>query len=318
MRSVVRALSLLAAPLHVHLLKALEPGPLGLAELHRTVGSPPQSTLRVYLRTLTELGVVHRRQQLQFPGAVEYELTRSGEKLLAVGEVLQRWLSEAPDGPILLGSTAAKSTTKALVDGWSAQIVRALAARPLALTDLSRVINGINYPTLERRLAAMRTTGLIQPCANRNGRAVPYEATPWMRAAVAPAAAAACWERRHAADHVPTIARTDIEAVLLLAVPLLELPADISGSCRLSVELRKEGELAFAGAMVGVEEGKVTSCVSRLEGQPEAWATGTVFDWSRWITHHEREVEVGGDVELAEAIADGLRDALLEREPLYD
>src|SRR5207253_11507001 len=113
----VRALSLLGAPLNVHLLKALEPGPMGPAELHRAVGSPPQSTLRVYLRALTELEVVERRHEGGFPGTVEYELSSSGAKLLAVGEVLQRWLGQAPEGPVSLGSIAAQRATEALLDG---------------------------------------------------------------------------------------------------------------------------------------------------------------------------------------------------------
>ena len=50
------SLSLLSAPLNVHLLRALEEGPLALIDLRRAVGSPPQSTMRVYSRTLVEIG----------------------------------------------------------------------------------------------------------------------------------------------------------------------------------------------------------------------------------------------------------------------
>jgi DNA-binding HxlR family transcriptional regulator len=313
----VRALSLLAAPLNVHLLKALEPGPLGPADLHRAVGSPPQSTIRVYLRMLTDLGVVERRREGGFPGTVEYELSACGEKLLAVGEVLQRWLGQAPEGPISLGSIAARSATKALVDGWSSRMVRALAARSLALTELSRLINGLNYPTLERRLNAMRVAGLIQPSSNRSGRAVPYEVTEWMRGAVAPALAAVAWERRWIPEHTPPLGRADVESALLLCVPLLRLPAGASGSCRLAVELRKGSEVEFVGVKLSVDEGRVTSCVSRLEGTADAWVTGSPSDWFSWIGHEERQAELGGKVDLAESVGSALREALVAREPLY-
>jgi hypothetical protein len=42
------ALSLLSAPLNVHLLQALEDGSLPLIDLRRAVGSPPQRSMRVY------------------------------------------------------------------------------------------------------------------------------------------------------------------------------------------------------------------------------------------------------------------------------
>jgi len=290
---------------------------MGPAELHRAVGSPPQSTLRVYLRALTELEVVERRHEGGFPGTVEYELSSSGAKLLAVGEVLQRWLGQAPEGPVSLGSIAAKSATKALLDGWASRMVRALATRPLALTELARLITGINYPTLERRLNAMRVAGLVRPSGNRNGRAVPYEVTDWLRMAVAPAAAGVAWERRWIPDRTPAIGRTDVESAFLLTLPRLQLPADVSGSCRLAVELRKGSEIEFAGVKVSFDEGRLVSCICRLEGGADAWVIGPPSSWFGWLVREERRVELGGATDLAESVSRALRDSLLAGEPLY-
>src|SRR3954467_9593629 len=151
LRAGATVLSLLSLPLNVQVLSALSDEELSLADLSQAVGHPPATTLRSYLKALADLGVVERRQEGCFPGTVAYSLARPGERLLLVVSALQSWLGEAPDGPIVLGDPAAKSAIKALVEGWNAAIVRALAARPLALTELARLIASISYPTLERR-----------------------------------------------------------------------------------------------------------------------------------------------------------------------
>jgi DNA-binding HxlR family transcriptional regulator len=305
------ALSQFAVPLNVHVLEALEEEPIPLADLRRSVGHPPVTTMRSYLQQLTKLGVIECHRETGFPGSVSYALTPSGRKLLAVREALQDWLRRAPDGPIELGSTASKSVIKALLDGYEANVVRALAARPLALTELSRLIPSVSYPTLERRLTAMRQVGLVEPCRERNGRVAPYRVTRWLRLALAPMTAAVGWERRCDAQEAPATARIHVEAAFLLAVPLLALPAEVTGVCQLSVELGRGREPTSAGVTIAVEDGQVRSCVSRLEGQPDAWATGSVLDWFRWLRKRgDHQMEIGGDSSLAQAFANGFRQAL--------
>jgi len=308
-RAGATALSLLAAPLNVHLLQALEDGPLPLIDLRRAVGSPPQSTMRVYSRTLVEIGTLERQRQASFPGTVEYASTESGRSLLTIGQTLERWLQEAPAGPISLGTTASKSATKALVEGWSTNIIRALAAKPLSLTDLNRLIPRISYPSLERRLGALRLADLVEPYPGE-GRGTPYRATPWLRRAIVPLAAGAWWERRYLADP-PQIGRLDVEAAFLLAIPLIELPADLNGKCRLSVEIQGGSSPVFAGVLICVEEGKVVSCSSRLEGEAEGWASGTAASWMRRMNGQDADLEVGGDAELVREIVDAIRKSAL-------
>jgi DNA-binding HxlR family transcriptional regulator len=306
-RSGAQALSLLAAPLHVHTLKALQEGPQGLLDLHRSVGSPPQSTMRVYTRTLEKLGVLERRRQSEFPATAEYSLTPGGEALLQVASLLQEWLMAAPDGPILLGSMAAKSATKALVGGWSSNIVRAVAARALSLTELNVLIPKVSYPTLERKLGAMRIAKLVEPQPG-DGRGTPYGPTEWLRKATIPLTSAAAWERKFVADSAPQIGRLDVEAAFLLSIPLIELDPELTGKCRLSVELRGGSSPAFAGVVLGIENGKVVSCTSRLEGDVRAMASGTVPAWLRQMNGGPRgEFETSGDPELAMAIPNALR-----------
>jgi DNA-binding HxlR family transcriptional regulator len=308
-RAGATALSLLAAPLNVHLLQALEDGSLPLIDLRRAVGSPPQSTMRVYSRTLVEIGTLERQRQAAFPGTVEYASTESGRALLAIGQILERWLQEAPVGPITLGTTASKSATKALVEGWSTNIIRALAAKPLSLTDLNRLIPRISYPSLERRLGALRLADLVEPYPGE-GRGTPYRATPWLRRAIVPLAAGAWWERRYLADP-PQIGRLDVEAAFLLAIPLIELPPEVSGKCRLAVEIQGGSSPVFAGVLICVEEGKVISCSSRLEGEAEGWASGSASNWMRRMNGQEADLEIGGDADLVREIVEAIRKSAL-------
>ena len=119
-RTGAQGLGLLAAPLNVEILKALKDGPRNLLDLRQQVGSPPQSTMRVYTRTLAEIGLVERQRRNEFPATAEYSIRPAGAGLLDVAAVLDGWLQTAPDGPLAIGSVAAKSATKALTGGWSA------------------------------------------------------------------------------------------------------------------------------------------------------------------------------------------------------
>jgi DNA-binding HxlR family transcriptional regulator len=311
LRPGTTALSILSVPLNLHVLNALEDGGLALGDLNKAVGHPPATTMRAYLKGLVDLGALERRQEDGFPGSVAYSLAPAGRRLLAVAEVLQRWLKEAPEGTVALGSPTAKSVVKALVEGWDATIVRVLAARPLPLTELARLIPSISYPTLERRVAAMRKVGQLE--AGRNGRSsrgTPYKASRWLRQAVAPLAAAAAWERRWIPNQPGGMTRIDFEALFLLAVPLLELPASLSGRCRLAVEMRTDSGLEYAGVMVSVDAGRPVSCVTRLQGVPEAWVSGTSSRWLGWIDGRSDEgLEVGGSPSLARGVLEAIRDA---------
>jgi DNA-binding HxlR family transcriptional regulator len=310
MRLGTNALSLLAVPLNVHVLDALAEEQLPLAELSRAVGHPPATTTRSHLRTLTEWGIISREREAEFPGAVSYSITSSGRGMMSVVEVLRRWLSAAPDGPLSLGGTGAKSAIKALLDGWSTGLMRALAARPFALTELSRLLPQTSYPTLERRLTAMRRVGLLSAERKGANRGTPYEITPWLRRGIAPLSAAAHWEQQFAPRQAEPVGKVDVEAMFLLAIPLLELSPSLSGSCRLAVEMRSGSDLQFAGATASFEAGRLLTCVTQLSGEPDAWASGTALDWVRSMSGHGQRLEIGGDADLAASVVDGLRASL--------
>ena len=63
--------------------------------------------------------------------------------------------------------------------------------------------------------------------------------------------------------------------------------------------------------MVGVDEGQVLSCVSRLKGEASAWAAGSAAAWTAALVDHRVErLELGGDGSLAVALVDGLHGTL--------
>jgi DNA-binding HxlR family transcriptional regulator len=303
-------LSLLSVPLNAHVLAVLEEEPKSLIELRRAVGSPPQTTFRNHLRALTQIGVLERRRQPEFPGTVDYELTAAGRDLISVALALRVWLADAPDGPMQPGSVAAKSAIKALIDGWSSRIIRAVAAKPLSLTELSKVVPSLNYPSLERRLGAMRTAGQVA-YAPRGGRSRPYVATAWLQHAMAPLAAAASWERRHVRHGVEPLASADIEAMFLLVVPTLRLPSDLTGGCRLAVELKGSGAREIAGVHAFVSEGTIQACAPGLRGASTAWAAGSASGWFEALLDGQRDrLELGGDTNLAVTLVDELHATL--------
>lgn len=324
-RSGATALLLFSVPLNGLILRALADGPMRLADLRREVGGPAQTTLRGNLASLIEIGALVKRGREDRPGILENELTPLGRDLLLVGDALERWLTRAPGGPIAFESAAAKAAIKALVGGWTSTIVRALAARPLTLTQLDRLIDNFTYPALERRLGSMRLASQVKLCPHGSNKRA-YTATHWLREATGPLAAATRCERRHMAADTAPIARIDIEAFFLLAAPLLSFEDGTSGVCQLAVEASGNGSAAARapGAQLELESGRVVSCVTRIEAQPATWVAGPAAAWLDAVIGRDAELlSFGGEVELGREIVHALHDALFQvaspmvpREPL--
>ncbi len=306
---------MLAAPLNVAILRALSSGPKQQVELRHETGAPAQTTLRAQLKRLDEVKALEKRRRNRFPGVLEYELSRAGRDLLFVADTVERWLGRAPEGPMSLGSGVAKAAIKALAEGWSTTMLRALAASPLSLTELDRVIGSLSYPSLERRLAALRLAGQVEAKAG-NGRGTPYALTAWGREGVGPLTAAARWERRHMPRDTARFGRIDAEAVFLLTAPLVHLSEDVSGSCRMAIELPGKNGRRLAGVVVTVGKGRIESCTLRPQGTPDAWALGSAAAWLEALVRADTDkIEPGGDGRLARALLESLNRALFSTGP---
>jgi DNA-binding HxlR family transcriptional regulator len=310
-------LSLLAGPLTVPILRAHAEGPLRLPDLRERIGGAAQTTLRGQVGNLRGIGALERHVRGGMPYTVENSLTDVGRGVLAVAEVVESWLARAPQGAISLGSEPAKGAIRALIGGWGSTMLRALAARPLSLTELDSVITDLSYPSLERRLSAMRAARQVEVLTGGEGGAKPYAVTNWTRQAVGPLVAAGRCECAYLSEVTEHLTRIDIEAAFLLAVPLIDLEVTRNGSCLLAVDrgARQGGKSKrrIAGVHVEVKEGHIVSCVSRLEQNPRTWVLGTVDPWVDAILEGRLDgLRLGGESPaLARAVIASLHVALL-------
>jgi DNA-binding HxlR family transcriptional regulator len=303
-RSGAQTLVLLSMPLNSAILRALADGPGRQTELRAATGAPAQTTLRAQLKKLVDVGAVEKHRRNRFPGIIECDLTPIGRDLLPVIAALETWLSAAPQGPLELGGSVAKAAVKALAEGWTSTMIRAIAAGPVSLTELDCVIGPLSYPSLERRLSALRLAGMVEPSPNGR-RGTPYVATRWLREALGPLAAAVRWERRHAPRSAPAIGPLDIEAAFLLAAPMLRPAPAAAGSCRLAVELNGGARRRIAGALIEVEHGAVVSCSTNLDGPFDAWAIGSPGAWlDAVLDGNPQSLEMGGDCALAHSLVE--------------
>jgi len=309
-------LSLLAAPLNGLVVRTLADKPKRLAELRADLGGPAQSTLRGNLAKLMELGVLSRGSGRR--SALAYQLTEFGRDLLLAVSAVEAWLKMAPHGPVALESSAGKIAIKALIGGWASTVVRALAARPLTLTELDKLIDSHTYPALERRLSAMRMAGLIEIDSNDGSTSRRYTVSSWLRRAIGPLSVAARCERRHMPSTTAPIGRLDVESAFLLVVPLICSVPGAEGTFQLAVEgARADTGRPWAGAQVTFEDGSVASCIARIEAQPQNWVLGLPSAWLEAVIGRDPEaLRFGGDVELGREIVRAIHDALFTESSL--
>ena len=102
----------------------------------------------------------------------------------------------------------------------------------------------------------------------------------------------------------------DVEASFQLTLPLLHLPPDLHGTCRLGVQI-PGGPPLIAGATAQVDRGRVVTSSTLLEQEPETWATGTPRDWlDTLIDPAAGRIEAGGDIQLAQVLLESLHEKL--------
>lgn len=232
----------------------------------------------------------------------------AGAELPYVAFTLDRWLCNAPHGPLRLASHQGGEAAIGMICGWASKVTHLLAREPLGLDDLDRAIP-LERDHIENQLATMRSARLIEPIpGGRDGTR--YRVTDWLREAIAPLAAAARLERhQHHEDTAPPD-ELDVEAAFRLTLPLLALPVEPSGSCRLAVRMSDDTQ-AEAGVMAQIEEGHVICCDTQLEDEADTWATGSPIGWMDTLVEPSTaQVEAGGNQELALALVGGLHEKL--------
>lgn len=279
-RAGAQILILLANPLHGKILRAHEDGPPAKNEVHRRTGWPPDTTLRRATKSLREAGLIQTAKIKSSTRATTTELTEAGHEALFVVNVIERWLVKAPRGGIVPFSDEAKAAIKALAEGWSSTVIWEIATNPASLAELTERITWLSYPSLERRVTKLRSARQIDATGEeRNGR---YEATPWLRQGVAVLAAAVRCERRHMAETTAPVTAKEIEAGLMLAIPILPLPPDAEGRYVLSATPETESrsiKAEAAGVEIELKKGKIVRINTELDKNPATWVLGAPTEW---------------------------------------
>lgn len=268
-------LPLLAQPLCAPILRAHQVGPLRFPELRKRIGGASEATLRGQITKLRRIGALERRVRSGMPYTVENDLTDAGAALLQLAELVEAWLAHAPDGPIQLSSKRAKAAIGALVGGWSSEILHLLAPAPLSLTELNSAIPDLAYPSIKRRLLALRATRQVAVLAETKGFKF-YAVTDWTRRAALPLLVAGGWEDAHLAEVAGRLSQPEVEAAFLFALPRVSLPETATGSCLIAFD-------ASAGLQVEVENGSVEACAPVDEPDAATIVRGSTEAWIRAV-----------------------------------
>lgn len=260
---------------------------------------------RKILRTMLEQNI-----NVRLDDGGLYEVSPEGREALFVAFVAERWLQSAPRGPLHFEGPEAEAAILALVEGWSTAVVHALAREPLDFKRLHEAAASVSRGELRRVVAALRDTDLIEVLPGDGGGAV-YAATDWLRAGLASLAAAARVERRQQIDEAAPVDALDVEAAFRLSLPLLELPEELSGSCRLGVNLGDGRRGGLVGVTAEIDRGRVVACRPGIEEPADAWAIGPTDDWLDTVIEPDaKRVRIGGDKWLPAALLSSLHQTL--------
>jgi DNA-binding HxlR family transcriptional regulator len=215
----------------------------------------------------------------------------------------------------MLGDASATVATKALALGWGSTLLRWLAERPHPLTELEQLVEGLGYRKLERAMRDLVSAGLAER-AGTEGRLSPYTVTRWGRESVPALAAAVRWERSEISDRSAPVTSIEVEAALLLALPLVEMSSAAEGTCLLLVDSENGNGEPPAGVATQMVDGSAIWCVPASGSEPHNtnWLRGSLPAWLHAVIKGvPAKLHTGGDTRLTEALIAGMREALLIR-----
>ncbi len=253
------------------------------------------------------------RTAMEHPVEVEpgraFRVSSGGREALFVAFVVERWLQNAPHGPVPFDGPRAEGTVAALAESWSATVVHMLAREPMTLGELDTAIEDLGRRAIERQLEAMLSAGQVE-AFTESDEAI-FALNDWARAGIAPLIASARLERRNPMEGMAPIDALDVDAGFRLSLPLLTLPRELSGMCRLGLNLDEAERSAMTGVTARIEEGRVVSCHDGLDIKANAWAAATAGDWLDTVVEPDaKRVRTGGDRWLSGALLDSLHKTL--------
>lgn len=242
-------------------------------------------------------------------GGREYTVSNDGREALFVAGTIERWLGQAPDGPIEYGTTLAKRAVAVLVESWSAAVVHALTREPMTSAELADTVEGLDRRQLQHHLNTMRGVGMVEMLGSGSGAL--YELTDWLRLGIAPLIASARLERSKEMSGTTPVDGLDVDAGFRMALGVTKLPEELSGVCRLRLNLDEGREDKLSGVTARIERGEIVSCEASIEEKADAWALGTLDGWLDTVIDLDAKgVRTGGDEWLTGAAVAAIHSAL--------
>jgi len=258
---------------------------------------------RGILRTVLE-------RPLEIAPGHRYEVSDGGREALFVAFIVERWLQDAPDGPLPFDSRETEQAVVALAEGWSATVTHVLARGPHTFEELARETEDLSPEELQCQLAAMRNTGLVESLTGDAGGTI-YAATEWLRTGIAPLIASARLERNNPRENMAPIDNLDVEAGFMLSLSQVELRKELTGVCRLGLNLDEEECSPMTGVTAEIDQGLIVSCEPGLDMGANAWACGTASQWLDTVIEPDADtVRTGGDRWLTRTLLRELHEAL--------
>jgi DNA-binding HxlR family transcriptional regulator len=239
-----------------------------------------------------------------------YEVSEGGREMLFVAFVVERWLQGAPEGPLSFDSGETEQAVVTLAEGWSATVMHVLARGPHTFAELHQAADDLSHEELRHHLSAMGEAGLVESLVDE-GHGTIYAATEWLRTGISPLIASARLERKNPREDMAPIDNLDVEAGFMLSLPQVELPKELTGICRLGLNLDESERTPMTGVTTEIDQGMIVSCVPGLDLPANAWAAGTASQWLDTVIEPDIEsVRTGGDRWLTRALLAELHEAL--------
>ncbi len=303
--SARRGLDLLRKELNRQILTALaRRGPMTVEELVTWLLLRARSALEGHLEELLGCGTLERYQR---DGETAYRLTAAGRGLVAVEQAATAWLLSHPQRPLDESSPIAWRAFSALADAWQSAILEWIVRRAPSEDEIAKGIAGLSPRTIKKHLRRLQGAGLIERRKGREG-SVRCRLTDWGRRGIGVLAAAAAWEQAFVEDRV-AIATADAVAALLGTLPLVQLPADVSGLCTLTAGVDPGDDSRPRAGMVWAKfrHGRVVGCGEGAPGrEPDAWISGTFSAWLAAVIDGKDALGLGGDREFAATVVSQL------------
>lgn len=237
-----------------------------------------------------------------------YRAAPEGPRAIHLAGMAELWLVDSPEGATRWGEKRARETTIALADGWASTVIHRLAVEPLTLDGLDRAIRHLDRDEIEACLKTMGRNGLVESRPG-DGETL-YALTEWAHGGIVSLIASARLEQM-ASDPNP-VEDIDVQAGFGLALSLVRLRGDVSGTCALTVDV---GGRRPAAVTARFEGGRLAAWHPGADESPDARITGALAGWFRAVIEGRLDgLAAEGDVRLATAILEGLHEGLFALE----